>query len=93
MKNYLVKSAVKKSALFFGGVVVGGVSKKVVMCPCVKKTAVHLTAGVLKVKDDILNLVSKVQENVEDVIAEAKEVNEAKECTCGNDCAPGTCQG
>ncbi len=95
MKKFLMNSTVKKSALFVGGVIVGGVSNKVAACPCVKKVAVHTTALVLKAKDDVLDLVSKVQANVEDVIAEAKEVNEAKldDCTCGNGCAPGTCEG
>lgn len=78
MTNFLMKSAVKKTALFVGGMIAGSVSSKAVACPCFKKAAVKTTAVVLKAKDCILDKVSKVQANVEDVIAEAKEVNETK---------------
>lgn len=86
MKNFLMKSAFKKTALFACGMIVGGASGKVAACPCVKKTAVHITAAVLKAKDTVLDAVAKVQENVEDVIAEAKEVNEAKDEDACKEC-------
>ena len=79
MINFIAKKAVRCTALFIGGMIAGSVGSKVVACPCFKKAAVQTTAAVLKAKEGIMNTVTKVQENVEDEIAEAKEVNEAKE--------------
>ena len=75
MINFIAKKAVRCTALFIGGMIAGSVGSKVAACPCFKKAAVQTTAAVLKAKEGIMNTVTKVQENVEDVIAEAKEVN------------------
>lgn len=74
MINFIAKKAVRCTALFIGGMIAGSVGSKVAACPCFKKAAVQTTAAVLKAKEGIMNTVTKVQENVEDVIAEAKEV-------------------
>ena len=43
-----------------------------------KKAYVHTTAAVLRVKDCVMNTATSIQENCEDILAEAKSVNEAR---------------
>ncbi len=45
----------------------------------VLKTCTRATAGALKVKDSVLETTTKIQENVEDILAEAKEINEQED--------------
>lgn len=79
MKKMVAVGIAKKVSVFVGGMIAGSLTNKVVSCPCVKKAAVHITATTLKAKDIVLDTVTKVQENIEDVISEAKEINETKE--------------
>lgn len=69
----------KKTGIFLGGVLFGTVGVKILSSECAKKTCTRATAGALKVKDSVLETTTKIQENVEDILAEAKEINEQEE--------------
>ncbi|EOE7233548.1 TPA: hypothetical protein KRM61_003644 [Clostridioides difficile] len=69
----------KKTGIFLGGVLFGTVGVKILSSDCVKKTCTRATAGALKVKDSVLETTTKIQENVEDILAEAKEINEQED--------------
>ncbi|EQF27097.1 hypothetical protein QEW_0854 [Clostridioides difficile CD160] len=69
----------KKTGIFLGGVLFGTLGVKILSSDCAKKTCTRVTAGALKVKDSVLETTTKIQENVEDILAEAKEINEQEE--------------
>ncbi|MCC0720413.1 DUF6110 family protein [Clostridioides sp. ZZV14-6105] len=69
----------KKTGIFLGGVLLGTVGVKILSSDCVKKSCTKATAGALKVKDSVLETTTKIQENMEDILAEAKEINELEE--------------
>lgn len=66
----------KKVALFVGGTLFGTAGVKILSSRDAKKAYVHATAAALRAKDCVMDVVTTVQENAEDVLAEAKEVNE-----------------
>ena len=69
----------KKAALFAGGVLFGTAGVKILSSKDAKKAYVQATAAVLRAKDCVMDTVTTVQENAEDVLAEAKEVNEKRQ--------------
>lgn len=69
----------KKIALLAGGVVLGSLGTKVLAGKCAKKAYVHGTAAVLRAKDVVMDGVTKLKENAEDLVAEAEVVNKKKE--------------
>ena len=78
----------KELALFAGGILFGTAGVKVLSSRDAKKVYVHTTAAALRAKDCVMDVVGKVQENAEDVLAEARSVNEASEAACcDEDCA------
>ena len=59
-------------------------SEAVVQVKMQKKVYTNCTAAVLRAKDSVMKTASTVQENAEDILAEAKQINEeraAKEAT------------
>ena len=68
----------KKAALFAGGVLFGTAGVKILASKDAKKAYVQTTAAVLRAKDCVMDTVTKVQENAEDILAEAKEINEER---------------
>lgn len=66
----------KKVALFVGGTLFGTAGIKILSSKDAKKAYVQVTAAALRAKDCVMDVVTTVQENAEDVLAEAKEVNE-----------------
>ena len=68
----------KKAALFAGGVLFGTAGVKILSSKDAKSAYVQATADVLRANDCIMDTVTTVQENAEDVLAEAKEVNEKR---------------
>lgn len=44
-----------------------------------KKVYTHCTASVLRAKECVMDTVTNVQENAEDILAEAKQLNEERE--------------
>lgn len=69
----------KKLGLFAGGVVFGTAGVKALSSKDAKRCYTCTTAAVLRAKDSIMNTVTNVQENAEDVLAEAKQINEERQ--------------
>ena len=71
-------SCVKKTGLFLGGVLFGTAGIKLLSSKDAKKAYVHCTAAVLRAKDYLMKTSTIVQENMEDILAEAEAINEAR---------------
>ena len=65
----------KGALLFLGGVLFGTAGIKVLSSKDAKKAYTHCTAAALRAKDSVM----KVQENAEDIYAEAKQINLERE--------------
>ena len=68
----------KNLALFAGGVLFGTAGVKVLSSKDVKKVYVEGTAAVLRARDCVMKTAETVQENAEDILAEAKQINERR---------------
>ena len=71
-------SHMKNGGLFLGGVLFGTAGIKILSSKDAKKAYVHCTAAALRAKDSLMATAAIVQENVEDILAEAKQVNEKR---------------
>jgi hypothetical protein len=75
----------KNAGIFAGGVLFGTAGVKLLSSKDAKKAYTNCTAAVLRAKDCVMKTVTSVQENAEDILAEAKQINEeraAKEAEC-----------
>ena len=72
----LANIKVDKLAVFVGGVLFGTAGLKVLGSKDAKKVYTHGTAAVLRAKDCVMRTTTMVQENAEDILAEAKQINE-----------------
>ena len=72
-------SNISKAALFIGGTLFGSVGFKLLSGRDAKKVYVHAAAAGLRAKDSIMETVTNVQENAADILAAAKDLNEARE--------------
>lgn len=68
----------KKAGIFAAGVLFGTAGIKVLTSDDAKKTYVHCTAAALRAKDCVMSTATTAQENVEDILAEAKQINEER---------------
>ena len=68
----------KNLALFAGGVLFGTAGVKILSSKDVKKVYVEGTAAVLRARDCVMKTAETVQENAEDILAEAKQINEER---------------
>lgn len=68
----------KNLALFAGGVLFGTAGVKILSSKDVKKVYVEGTAAVLRARDCVMKTAEIVQENAEDILAEAKQINERR---------------
>ena len=68
----------KKSGLFAAGVLFGTAGIKILTSKDAKKLYTGCTAAVLRAKDCIMKTATNLQENAEDIFAEAKEINEER---------------
>lgn len=68
----------KNLALFAGGVLFGMAGVKILSSKDVKKVYVEGTAAVLRARDCVMKTAETVQENAEDILAEAKQINERR---------------
>ena len=66
----------KKLALFAGGVLFGTAGIDILKSRDAKKLYTHTTAAVLRAKDSVMETVTAVRENAEDIYADAKAINE-----------------
>lgn len=65
----------KNALIFLGGVLFGTAGVKMLASKDAKKAYTHCTAAALRAKDEVMKTVTKVQENAEDIYAEAKQIN------------------
>ena len=68
----------KRLGLFAAGVLFGTAGLKILSSKDAKKVYSHTTAAVLRAKDCVMQAVTNVRENAEDVYAEAKDINERR---------------
>lgn len=68
----------KNLALFAGGVLFGTAGVKILSSKDVKKVYVEGTAAVLRARDCVMKTAETVQENAEDILVEAKQINERR---------------
>ena len=68
----------KKLGLFAAGVLFGTAGIKVLSSKDAKKVYTHTTAAVLRAKDSVMEAVTTVRENAEDIYADAKAINEQR---------------
>ena len=68
----------KNLALFTGGVLFGTAGIKILSSKDAKRVYVEGTAAVLRAKDSVMKTAETVQENAEDILAAAKQINEKR---------------
>ena len=67
-----------KLACFAGGALFGSLGLKLLASKDAKKAYVHAAAAGLRMKDSVMETVTSVQENAADILASAKDINEAR---------------
>lgn len=65
-------------ALFAGGVLFGSAGIKLLSSKDAKKAYIHTTAAALRMKDCVMETATTIQENAADILASAKDLNEAR---------------
>lgn len=68
----------KEIALFVGGTLFGSAGLKILGSKDAQKVYTHTTAAALRCRDSLMTSVTKVQEAAGDILADAKEINEAR---------------
>lgn len=74
----LSDSALKKIGCFIGGVLFGTAGVKVLSSKDAKKVYTNCTAAALRAKDCVMKTATVIQENAEDILAEAQQINEKR---------------
>lgn len=74
-KNIMIHG---KAAMFIGGALFGSAGLRILGSRDAKKVYTHITAAVLRCKDQIVSDVETIQENCADILADAKAINEAR---------------
>lgn len=102
MLDFIKKIDAKKTGIFAAGVLAGTAGVKLLASKDAKKAYTHCTAAVLRAKECVMNTVTTIQENAEDIYAEAQQINEERaaqdmefadacafeeECDCDSECA------
>ena len=68
----------KKLGLFAGGVLFGTAGVKILGSEDAKKFYVNCVAAGLRARDCVMTTATNIQENAEDILAEAKQINEER---------------
>ena len=68
----------KKVGMFAAGTLFGTAGIKVLTSKDAKKVYANCTAAVLRAKDCVMDTVTAVQENAEDIYSEAQQTNEER---------------
>lgn len=79
MANILNKIDGKKAGIFAAGVLFGTAGVKLLASKDAKKVYTQCTAAVLRAKECVMKTVTNIQENAEDIYAEAQMINEERE--------------
>ena len=67
-----------KLACFAGGALFGSFGIKLLSSKDAKKAYAHVAAAGLRMKDSVMETATTVQENAADILAAAKDLNEAR---------------
>ncbi len=78
MLDVLKKIDIKKTGIFAAGVLFGRAGVKVLGSKDAKKVYTNCTAAALRAKDCIMKTATTIQENAEDIYAEAQQINEER---------------
>lgn len=76
MLDILKKSGIAKTGIFAAGVLFGTAGVKILGSKDAKKLYTNCTAAVLRAKDCVMKTATTIQENAEDIYAEAQQINE-----------------
>ena len=68
----------KHLGLFAAGVLFGTAGLKILSSKEAKTVYAHTTAAVLRAKDSVMETVTAVRENAEDIYADAKAINQQR---------------
>lgn len=69
----------KKTGLFAAGVLFGTAGIKILSSKDARKVYTQCTAAVLRAKECVMKTATCIQENAEDIYAEARQINEDRE--------------
>lgn len=75
MLSIFKKLDMKKTGIFAAGVLLGTAGIKVLSSKDAKKVYTHCTAAALRAKESVMKTVTGIQENAEDIYAEAQQIN------------------
>ena len=75
-ESKMINKGLGKVALFVGGVLFGSAGIKLLTSKDAKKAYAHTTAAALRVKEYVMDTATNLQENVNDILAEAKDIND-----------------
>jgi hypothetical protein len=78
MMDFIKKMDKKATGLFAAGVLFGTAGIKVLSSKDAKNVYTQVTAAVLRAKECVMKVATNVQENAEDIYAEAKQINEER---------------
>lgn len=78
MLDILKKIDIKKTGIFAAGVLFGTAGIKVLGSKDAKKVYTGCTAAVLRAKECVMKAATTIQENAEDIYAEAQQINEER---------------
>lgn len=70
------KIGLKRTGIFAAGVLFGTAGIKILSSKDAKKVYTNCTAAVLRAKDCVMKTAAVIQENAEDIYAEAQQINE-----------------
>lgn len=79
MLDIMKKIDAKKTGIFATGVLFGTAGIKILSSKDAKKVYTHCTAAVLRAKESVMKTVTTIQENAEDIYAEAQQMNDERE--------------
>lgn len=68
----------KKTGIFAAGVLFGTAGVKILASKDAKKVYTGCTAAVLRAKECVMKTAATIQENAEDIYAEAQQINEER---------------
>ena len=78
MWNIIKKINVQKTGIFAAGVLFGTAGVKILASKDAKKVYTQCTAAALRAKECVMKTVTNIQENAEDIYAEAQQINEER---------------
>lgn len=78
MWNCFKKLDIKKTGIFAAGVLFGTAGIKMLSSKDARKIYTGCTVAVLRAKDCIMKTATIIQENAEDIYAEAQQINEER---------------